>query len=197
MDLSNSSMLTLPFLVPLRQQFSLRSSLPFKRESLWKIEAGVVRTLTYLEDGTIATLELWGSGDVVGKALSRINPFQIECLTNVEVTLLPVEKYEQLAEVLLIHVQQMEVLMMIRSYKRVDIMLIKLLSWLTTRFGHAIAAGNLIDLRLTHQDIADLLGTTRVTVTRTLSKFEEQGIIERLRGHRIVLKAEGVWHYEI
>jgi CRP-like cAMP-binding protein len=108
-----------------------------------------------------------------------------------------VEKYEQLAEVLLIHVQQMEVLMMIRSYKRVDIMLIKLLSWLTTRFGHAIAAGNLIDLRLTHQDIADLLGTTRVTVTRTLSKFEEQGIIERLRGHRIVLKAEGVWHYEI
>jgi CRP-like cAMP-binding protein len=197
MDLSNSSMLTLPFLVPLRQQFSLRSSLPFKRESLWKIEAGVVRTLTYLEDGTIATLELWGSGDVVGKALSRINPFQIECLTNVEVTLLPVEKYEQLAEVLLIHVQQMEVLMMIRSYKRVDIMLIKLLSWLTTRFGHAIAAGNLIDLRLTHQDIADLLGTTRVTVTRTLSKFEEQGIIERLRGHRIVLKVEGVWHYEI
>jgi CRP-like cAMP-binding protein len=197
MDLSNSSMLTLPFLVPLRQQFSLRSSLPFKRESLWKIEAGVVRTLTYLEDGTIATLELWGSGDVVGKALSRINPFQIECLTNVEVTLLPVEKYEQLAEVLPIHVQQMEVLMMIRSYKRVDIMLIKLLSWLTTRFGHAIAAGNLIDLRLTHQDIADLLGTTRVTVTRTLSKFEEQGIIERLRGHRIVLKAEGVWHYEI
>ncbi len=32
-------------------------------------------------------------------------------------------------------------------------------------------------IRLTHQDIADTLGTIRVTITRLLSQFEQQGRI--------------------
>lgn len=180
-----------------RWLFKSRSTLPLKPNSLWKIETGVVKTLTWLEDGTTVTLGLWGPGDIVGKALSQVEPYQIECLTAVEATILPVSEWHPVSSVLLARIQQAEELMVIRRYKKTDIMLVKLLTWLAKRFGREIDQGRLIDLRLTHQDLAEILGTTRVTITRTLSQLEQQGFIERLSLHRLVLREEDLWHYEI
>jgi len=63
---------------PTFSTFARRSLLPLRHDSLWKIETGVVRTLTLLEDGTSVTLGLWGPNDVVGKVLSKADPYQIE-----------------------------------------------------------------------------------------------------------------------
>jgi CRP-like cAMP-binding protein len=182
---------------PPRQQFSLRTSLPVKQNCVWRIEAGAVRTLTWLEDGTTITIGIWGPGDVIGQPLTTVNPYQIESLTAAEATLLSLGDERLPSEWLLNHLQHAEALMVIRSYRRVDIMLAKLLAWLAKRFGRSVDQGHLIDLRLTHQDLAELVGTTRVTITRTLGQFEQQGIIERLSVHRILLKEDEVWHYEI
>lgn len=179
------------------QQFSPRSLLPLRQGSLWKIESGVVRTITWLEDDTIAATVLWGVGDIVGKALSKVEPYQLECLTKVEVSLLPVNLLHQETEALLRHMQQAEEFSLIRSHRKIDAMVIKLLGWLAKKFGREVETGHLIDLRLTHQDIAEMLGTTRVTITRTLSHFEQQGLIHRLPLRRIVLKEDELWHYEI
>jgi CRP-like cAMP-binding protein len=179
------------------QTFSPRSLLPLQQQSIWKIEAGVVRTITWLEDGTIAATGLWGPGDLVGKALSKVEPYQIECLTTVEVSLLPVNRLYEETEALISHLQQSEAFSLIRSYRKIDAMVLKLLSWLAKKFGREVETGHLIDLRLTHQDLAEMLGTTRVTITRTLSQFEQQGLIHRLPLRRIVLKEGDLWHYEI
>lgn len=180
-----------------QQQFSLRTSLPVKHNCVWQIKTGAVRTLTWLEDGTTIAIGIWGPGDMVGQPLTTVNPYQIESLTAVEATLLALGDEPLPSEWVLRHLQQAEALMVIRSYRRVDIMLAKLLAWLAKRFGRSINQGNLIDLRLTHQDLAELVGTTRVTITRTLGQFEQQGLIERLSVHRILLKEDDVWHYEI
>ncbi|NJR75454.1 MAG: Crp/Fnr family transcriptional regulator, partial [Scytonema sp. CRU_2_7] len=74
-----------------KHSFKPRSFLPLKHNSLWKIETGVVRVVTWHEDGTLVTLGIWGPGDIVGQAFSKIEPYQIECLTKVEVTILPLE----------------------------------------------------------------------------------------------------------
>nr|WP_275265888.1 helix-turn-helix domain-containing protein [Gloeothece citriformis] len=55
----------------------------------------------------------------------------------------------------------------------------------------------LIDLGLTHQEISEILGATRVTITRVINQLEQQGLIERHPLHRIILKDEEVWHYQI
>ncbi|ARV57852.1 Crp/Fnr family transcriptional regulator [Nostocales cyanobacterium HT-58-2] len=180
-----------------QHNFKARSFLPLKQNSLWKIEAGVVRIVTWHEDGTLVTLGVWGPGDIVGKAFSRVEPYQIECLTKVEASILPLEGWFSLTDVMLAHIQQAEELMVIRSHKTVEVMLIKLLGWLAKKFGREVKTGQLIDLRLTHQDIADMLNSTRVTITRILTQLEEQGLIHRLPLHRIVLKEEELWHYEI
>lgn len=180
------------------QQFARRSILANKKDGLWQIESGVVRTLTWLEDGTIVTLGLWGAGDRIGKMISGCNPYQIECLTKVEARWLgTIQCQSVLSETLLKQLLQAEELMLIRSYKKVDAMLYQLLHWLAKKFGHQVEKGQLIDLSLTHQDIAELLGATRVTITRTLKQFEEQGLIHRLKLHRFVLHDAEFWHYDI
>lgn len=179
-----------------KYQFSRREHLPKKHNALWKIESGVVRTMTWLEDATIVTLGLWGPGDLVGKLISKCDPYQIECLTKVEATLLSIDLGLN-REVLLYHLQQGEDLTLIRAGKRVDSMVYKLLTWLAKKFGSEVDKGHLIDLGLTHQDIAELLGITRVTVTRTLGSLEQQGVIQRQSIHRIILQDSEVWHYEI
>lgn len=180
-----------------RWQYARRSCLPQRRDTLWKIETGVVRTLTWLEDGSGVTLGLWGPGDLVGKPLTKLEPIQMECLTPVEATLVPIAELYQNPDCLLSYLQQAQYFLMIRSYKRVEEMLLKLLVWLADRFGHEVRQGRAIDLRITHQDLAEMLGTTRVTITRVLKQFEEQGMIQRLTPRQIVLKQEEFWCYEI
>jgi CRP-like cAMP-binding protein len=180
-----------------RQYFTRRTFLPEQHNSLWKIESGFVRTYTYLENGTTVALGLWGAGDIVGRSLSKLEPYQMECLTKVEATVLPINEWHNSTETLLAHIQQAEELMVIRSYKKVDTMLIKLLAWLSKRFGSEVEKGRLIDMRLTHEDLAEMLGSTRVTITRILGQFEQEGLIDRLSLHRIVLKEEDIWYYEI
>lgn len=180
-----------------KQSFECRSLLPLKAGCLWKIESGIIRTMTWLEDGTMLALGLWGPGDVVGNALTKVDPYQVECLTKVSAGLISASQLDHLSDLVLSYAQRSEELMVIRGYKRADIMLLKLLSWLAKRFGREVDQGRLIDLRLTHQDLSELLGITRVTITRVLSQLEQQGYIQRLSLQRIVLQQEDLWHYEI
>jgi CRP-like cAMP-binding protein len=55
------------------------------------------------------------------------------------------------------------------------------------KFGREVAQGLLIDLRLTHQEISEALGITRITVTRLMARLEEEGFIDRSRPQYIVL----------
>jgi CRP-like cAMP-binding protein len=177
--------------------FARRTLVPEEKDNLWRIEKGFVRTYSYLEDGTTITLGVWGKGDIVGKGLSKLELYQIECLTSVKATIIPLQGYDKLTEVLFAHIAQAEELALIRGYKKVEMMLVKLLLWLSKKFGSQVEEGRLIDMYLTHEDLASLLGSTRVTVTRVLGDLEQQGLINRLSLHRIVLKQDEIWYYEI
>lgn len=178
--------------------FARRSFLPLRHNILWLLETGVVRTLTVLEDGTSVTLGLWGQGDVVGRVLSKADPFQIECLTSVEANLLPDYSWHRATEAMILHIQRSGELIEIMHCRQAESSLLRLFAWLAKRFGQEVEQGQLIDLRLTHQDIADLIGLTRVTVTRLINDFEKQGIIQRKQRQFIVLHDQSpFWHYEI
>lgn len=178
--------------------FERRSRLPLRQDYFWQIESGGVRTLTCLENGSYVTLGLWGAGDVVSPILSTADPYQIECLTSVEATLLPLERYEYINEALIRQFQQLQAFIEILHCRPVEVSLLRLLSWLAKKFGREVEKGHLIDLRLTHQEIAEILGITRVTVTRLLRGFEQQGAIARLPHKFIMLRdRDPFWYYEI
>jgi CRP/FNR family cyclic AMP-dependent transcriptional regulator len=49
---------------------------------------------------------------------------------------------------------------------------------LAKRHGIRDAHGTIIDLKITHQELAEMVGTSRETVTRVLTRLREQRIIE-------------------
>ncbi|MBX9254130.1 Crp/Fnr family transcriptional regulator [Desmonostoc muscorum CCALA 125] len=167
--------------------FTRREVIPLRNDVLWRIEHGAVRTLTWGEDGTFITLGYWGLGDLIGYPLSRIRPYQIECLTAVEVSIVPAHLWHQDVDALLSHIQQTEDLLSIVHRKPISLRLWQFLVWLSEKFGRDIDKGKLIDLNITHQDIAEVLNTTRVTVTRLLQQFEEEESILRHK-RRIILR---------
>jgi CRP-like cAMP-binding protein len=178
---------------------SLTSALAFKQgdilppsvDNLWRIDTGFVRTLTWNDEGDLITLGVWGDGDIVGRPLSQIKPFQMECLTAVEVQALSPTQ-SNIQDAMYFQIRCMEEFLSIIGYKRAPLRLLKFLQWLASRFGRDVDQGRMLDLRLTHQLLADITGITRVTATRLLKQFEQEGRLTRLKKHRILLK-EALW----
>lgn len=165
---------------PLTQRlFSRRDLVPLRQDVLWRIDRGAVRTFTWSEQGTLITLGYWGTGDIVGQPLSRVKPYQIECLTSVEMTILTSELWYQALDAMLLHIQHAEELLSIVHRKPVSLRLWQFLVWLSHKFGRDVDRGRLIDLGVTHQEMAEVMNTTRVSVTRMLQQFEEQGMLLR------------------
>lgn len=177
--LINSSNLTLPLT---QKIFARGASIELQQNVIWLIQRGAVRTITVHEDGKQIVLGYWGAGDVVGQPLSRIMPYQIECLTSVEAAKIPAFSWDQVLNSLILHSQQTEEFLSIVQLQPVSLRLWKFLLWLSQKFGRDIKQGRLIDLRLTHQELSEVVNVTRVTVTRTLQQFEEEGKL--LRGKK-------------
>ncbi|BDI17763.1 transcriptional regulator [Nostoc cf. commune SO-36] len=183
-DVSNTS----AFSRQLPQQiFTRRQIIPLQKDVIWRIEHGAVRTLTWSENGTFITLGYWGLGDLIGYPLSKVKPYQIECLTGVELSIVPTHLWHQDISALLSHIQQAEELLSIMHRKPISLRLWQFLVWLSEKFGRDVEKGKLIDLNVTHQDIAEVLNTTRVTVTRLLQKLEQEGTVLRHK-RRIILR---------
>ena len=71
------------------------------------------------------------------------------------------------------------------SYHR----LARVLLQLSEKYGREVSSGTFISVRLTHEDLANLIGTSRETVTTQLSKFTRLGLLKREARHFIVAKS--------
>ena len=70
--------------------------------------------------------------------------------------------------------------------RAVSARLATLLSNLGNRFGEANGSGTVLKVRLTHQDLANMIFSTREAVSKVMSEFQREGVIET-RNRRIVV----------
>jgi CRP/FNR family cyclic AMP-dependent transcriptional regulator len=59
--------------------------------------------------------------------------------------------------------------------------------WLADRYGSEGDRGIEVPYWLTHQEMADLIGSTRETVTTVLAEFKRQGLVDSRNHHFVVL----------
>jgi CRP/FNR family transcriptional regulator, global nitrogen regulator len=71
-------------------------------------------------------------------------------------------------------------------HREVSTRLATLLMNLGERFGENNGAGVLIDVRLTHQDLANMIASTREAVSKVMSELQREGVIES-RNRRITI----------
>jgi CRP-like cAMP-binding protein len=170
----------------LSRRFQKGEQLLLEQELFWQIEVGCVKSTTWDEAGDVVCLGIWGEGDVVGAPLTQLAPYQLECLSEVKARSLSISgKYLQ--QLIANHSRQIESLLSIVHCRRISDRLLKALAWLVQKFGKRTSDGWLLDFWLTHQTLAEMTGTTRVTVTRLLNELEQEGRIVRQSRHRILL----------
>jgi CRP-like cAMP-binding protein len=68
--------------------------------------------------------------------------------------------------------------------REVSARLVTLLSHLGERFGEPDGSGTILKVRLTHQDLANMIFSTREAVSKEMSEFQRAGLIE-VRNRRI------------
>jgi CRP-like cAMP-binding protein len=78
------------------------------------------------------------------------------------------------------------------ALERVEARIAALLLKLSGKVGVTTKAGLLIDMRLTKQDVADMVGTTVETSIRTFSKFKKQGLLTDSDGKIVIKDQEGL-----
>jgi CRP/FNR family transcriptional regulator, global nitrogen regulator len=70
--------------------------------------------------------------------------------------------------------------------REVSARLSKLLQNLSDRFGEANGSATVLDIRLTHQDLANMIASTREAVSKVMSEYQRDGLLE-VRDRKIAL----------
>jgi CRP/FNR family transcriptional regulator len=78
------------------------------------------------------------------------------------------------------------------ALERVESRIAALLLKLAGKVGIESKTGTLIDMRLTKQDVADMVGTTVETSIRTFSKFKKQGLVAESGGKFVIRDKDGL-----
>jgi CRP-like cAMP-binding protein len=117
-----------------------------------------------------------------GLPLSQLVSYEAIALTDVvlmRVHITEIEQSPQLAQslfqALMRQLQQTERLLAIAGDRRVGDRLRQLLDFLREEIGQVTPQGVRLSVRLTHQQIAEFSGSSRVTVTRLLREFRGEG----------------------
>ena len=170
----HSSFYSAPFAPPKLVEFKRHDRLPTGNGALWRIQRGYVRSLSWGLEGDPIPLGFWSTGDVLGEAIAQTSPYEVQCLSPVTAEALK-PTYTFSRDAVLAQVQQSNELLKIVHCRQTEQRLLHFVCWLARRFGKPTPAGIAVSIRLTHQDIADAIATTRVTVTRLLKKVEREG----------------------
>lgn len=168
--------------------YSAGLTIPFQANTLYIICRGIVQLHTIHSDGNETIVGLCGPSMAFGTALTNLHPYWATALNDTDLLPLSVAEIEAspalsaaLFPQLVRRLQQSEAWLAFSGKRLVTDRLRSLIIQLAQDFGQVGPNGVQIKIRLTHHQLATIIGTTRVTVTRLLRDFKNEGW---LRVHR-------------
>jgi CRP/FNR family cyclic AMP-dependent transcriptional regulator len=168
--------------------------------TVYFVNGGRVKISKVTRDGKELTLAYRGPGELFGEiALVEGGPREemAEAVENALLTELDRSDFERLiqgqpilglrlARLLTQRRRDIENKIENLVFKDVNAKLADLLLRLGNDFGVDDARGTLLALKITHQEMANLIGSTRETVSLTLSQFKRKGLI-RTDGRKVII----------
>jgi len=159
-------------------------NIPLVVDGVWQVYRGMAQLSQVSESGEEILLGWAHSSHFFGLNLTHLESYHARALSELYLkwyTIAEVENSVELTRMMLNQMirrqQQTESLLAIAGLKRVEERLQQLLQLLKREMGEPIAQGSRLKIRLTHQNLANAIGTTRVTVTRLLGEFQRQGAV--------------------
>ena len=177
------------------QQYGRGDEISTSNSDIWQVYRGVVQLSKIRSNGTEIVLGWVTANGTFGNNLDRCALYRAVALSDVYIkrySLQDVIGQPSLARQFfsqfsdrLIKSQQ---LLSIVAIKSVEERLKQLLLMLKQEMGQPVTGGVRLQVRFTHQHLAEALNTTRVTVTRILGSFQNQGLIYFDDRRHIVIK---------
>jgi CRP/FNR family transcriptional regulator len=167
-----------------------------KAEGIWFIVTGKVRIIKHSENGRIQGLCITSAGKCFGGCPlfdGKINPASAQALDEVTLLILPEDHHLELARR---DPQLLQVLLRIFSQRLEHLARLGegLGAWkVSTRINDCLATymnPTTYRVDLTHEKLAELVGTAREVVTRHLSSLEKDKIIRLESGYLVVHQPE-------
>ncbi|MBD3882718.1 helix-turn-helix domain-containing protein [Phormidium tenue FACHB-886] len=162
--------------------YSKGDLIPLSPQALCLITRGVAKLTTFAETGEEILVGLARESMVIGSSLTTLQLYEAIALTDVQLVTIPlaeISQSSQLAQALLPLIQQRlrqtESFLAVYGQLRAEDRLNHLLLLLKRELGQPTPDGIRLRLRLTHQELANACCTTRATISRLLSKLQQQG----------------------
>lgn len=174
-------------------------------EMVYVIKEGRAKVSRYSSEGKEQILALLEPGDICGEfALAQApEPVQVEAFEDTLVCGIYREDFltlisrrpELMLQVIRVLAERLRVAeegIADLAFRDVPGRLASLLHRLAQAYGRSTPEGLRLDLRLTHQDMAAMIGATRETVTAVLSRFREDDLVAFDHRHIIIRNAAGL-----
>lgn len=176
-------------------------------ERIHIVKRGQVRVYRMTAEGKQLTLDIYDKGTILGDmrliGQDRLSDAYAHALDDAVIcTIAPdqltmlIERYPTIGvniiSFLAKRLQAAERELEAMAYERVGQRLARKLIDLAGRFGAESVRGTLIQARLTQQELADMIGTTRETLTHTIGDFRRRGLISTGRQHVVIRNAEAL-----
>lgn len=169
------------------------------------VKKGRVRVYRMTPDGKQLTLDIHEKGTILGDmellGQDRLSAAYAEAIDDAVIcTITPdelrrlIERFPVIGVNIIRHLsrrlraaeQELEAM----AYQRVDQRVARKLLDLARRFGVQTERGMLIGARLTQQELAEMVGTTRETLAHTLGDFRRRGLLDTVRQQVLIRDAE-------
>lgn len=166
------------------------------------IKKGRVRVYRMSPDGKQLTLDIYEKGTILGdmsllgqdrfpEAYAEAIDDGVICTISPDELRRLIERYPIVGVNIIRHLSRRltsaERELEAMAYQRVDQRLARKLLDLGQRFGVSTARGTLIQARLTQQELAEMIGTTRETLAHTLGDFRRRGLLDSAN-HSVVIR---------
>ena len=170
------------------------SRVPLLKKSVWLVVRGMVKLSAISVQGDELLLGLAGPNEPFGDPLSNVEVYEattlcesdLLCLTCDEIAASP-----HLAMALLqgmgVRYRQSEAMLGLLGLRRIENRVRGFLELLANDYGQPCDQGLRLNIKLTHQELASALSTTRVTVTRVLGSLKDEGWLQLDGQRRLVI----------
>jgi CRP-like cAMP-binding protein len=173
--------------------------------NIYLIESGFIKAYTILDSGDTRTILILGPGDIFPMSFSSSMDWEnytiryfYQTLSEIQVMSLPsidlkhnIDQDSEIMETYMFYLSAsneaiMNQLEIMKNKKAIDKVMM-LLPYLIGKAGKEVKPGIFeLQLKLSHQEIADLSGVTRETTTTLIKELEKQGIIDQHSGKWLV-----------
>ena len=170
------------------------SVVPLLKQSVWVVVRGLVKLGAVTEHGDELLLGLAGPNQPFGESLSDVEAYEAITSTDCDLLCLSLDEIQQSPELSMAMMnavgaryRQAEQLLALLGLRRIEDRVRGFIELMAQDYGMPCEDGLRLNLRLTHQDIASALSTTRVTVTRVLGLLREEGWLKFDAQRHVVL----------